>query len=187
MIPAIPHILKEFPDTIFLWVGDGPQRDHLQQRLEEYGVASHVTLTGYRQDVSALLHAADLFVFPTHFEGLPFAVLEAMACGAPIVSSRAASLPEIIEHGTHGLLFCTGDSCDLLETLRWSLRHPEQMQTMAQNALLRVQDFDQQRLPRNAIPRRRCCAGRTDSRSFPRRWWCVNDTCGHSLRRAAGL
>ncbi len=146
LIPAIPHILKEFPDTIFLWVGDGPQRDHLQQRLEEYGVASHVTLTGYRQDVSALLHAADLFVFPTHFEGLPFAVLEAMACGAPIVSSRAASLPEIIEHGTHGLLFCTGDSCDLLETLRWTLRHPEQMQTMAQNALLRVQDFDQQRM-----------------------------------------
>ncbi|GAK50566.1 glycosyl transferase group 1 [Candidatus Moduliflexus flocculans] len=143
LIPVIPHILKEFPDARFLWVGDGPQRNHLQQRLEEYGIASHVTFTGFRQDVSVLLHAADLFVFPTHFEGLPFAVLEAMACGAPVVSSRAASLPEIIEHGTHGLLFRTGDSCELLETIRWALRHPEQMQTMAQQALLRVQEFNQ--------------------------------------------
>jgi glycosyltransferase involved in cell wall biosynthesis len=92
-----------------------------------------------------LLKAADLFVFPTHYEGHPLALLEAMTQGLPIVASDASSIPEIIQHGVQGLLFRTGDRDNLLATLRWALQHPDCLQEMAGNAQRRVQDFSVQR------------------------------------------
>jgi len=98
-----------------------------------------------------LLQASDLFVFPTYFEGQPFALLEAMAYGLPIVTSKASGIPEVIAHGIHGLLFRTGDRCELLETLRWSLRHPEEMRVMAENAQLRSQDFSEEKMLKETL------------------------------------
>lgn len=97
-------------------------------------------------DIPKLLKAADLFVFPTHFEGLPFSPIEAMAHDLPVVASNASSIPEIIENKVHGLLFRKGDSCDLLETLRFALRNPTMMQEMAENAKLRVKDFSEEKM-----------------------------------------
>lgn len=146
LIPAIPHLLKEFPDVRFVWVGDGKEREHILQKIREYGVEDQVLFLGYRSDVPKLLASADLFLFPTRYEGQPFALMEAMAHGLPIVTSDACGIPELIENKVHGLLFRTGDSCDLLETTRWALRHPQQMQQMAIKAKLRVQDFSEQRM-----------------------------------------
>ena len=146
LIPAIPQIIQEFPDVKFVWVGDGEQREYLVNQLKEYGVEDYVMFLGYRPDVPRLLKSADLFVFPTYSEGLPFAILEAMASGLPIVSSDTSSIPEIIENKIHGLLFSTGDSCDLGETLCWAIRHPDQMEEMARNACQRVLDFSEDKM-----------------------------------------
>lgn len=144
LIPALPPLLKQFPDIHFVWVGDGDQKEILRHKLEEYGTSSSVSMLGHRQDIPDLLQAADLFVFPTYFEGQPFAVLEAMAYGLPVVASATSGIPEVIQDHIHGLLFRTGDSCDLLETLRWGLTHPNAMQTMAINAKERVQEFSRE-------------------------------------------
>jgi glycosyltransferase involved in cell wall biosynthesis len=97
--------------------------------------------------VPLLLKSADLFVFPTHFEGgQSFAIAEAMAYGLPIVTSNASGIPEVIRDRTDGLLFRSGDSCDLLETLRWALRHPEKMREMAESAKQRAQDFTEEKM-----------------------------------------
>lgn len=146
LIPAIPHLVQQFPKIHFVWVGQGEQRALLERRLEDYGVRSSVSFLGYRQDIEALLRASDLFVFPTHFEGFPFALLEAMACGVPVISANANGIPEIVEHRTHGLLTRKGDSCDLLEALRWALHNPQAMQKMAERAALRVRDFSQEKM-----------------------------------------
>lgn len=146
IVPAIPHIIREFPDIKFVWVGDGEQREDLINKVRDYGVEDKVLFLGYRSDVPRLLKSADLFVFPTHYEGQPFALLEAMANGLPVVASDASSIPEVIEDRVHGLLFRTGDSCDLLETIRWALRHSDHMQEIARNAQLRVQDFSEERM-----------------------------------------
>ena len=147
IIPTIPHITKDFPELKFVWVGEGEQRSDLVNKLREYGVEDKVLFLGYRSDVPRFLEAADIFLFPTHYEGgQSFAIAEAMAHGLPIVSSDASGIPEVIEDKVHGLLFRTGDSCDLLETLRWALRHPDKMQEMAQNAQLRVQDFSEEKM-----------------------------------------
>lgn len=145
-VQAIPHIAQDFPDVRFVWIGDGDLRGHLQEKLKDYGVAEKVHLLPYRNDVMQWMHAADLFVFPTWYEGHPFVLLEAMSAGLPVVSSAASGIPELITSNEHGLLFRTGDSCALLETLRWALRHEEAMRGMAANARKRVQDFSVERM-----------------------------------------
>lgn len=146
LIPAIPHIIKEFPDVRFVWAGDGELKDYLNNKVREYGVEHQVLLVGYRSDIPRLLKSADLFVFPTHYEGQPFALLEAMAHSLPIVASDTSAIPEVIENRVHGLLFRTGDSCDLLENLRTAFRNPKLIQKIAQNASSRVQEFSEERM-----------------------------------------
>ena len=152
LIPAIPHIVRDFPDVRFVWVGDGDLRQALAAKLQEYGVEDQVLLLGYRSDVQSLLQASDLFVFPTHFEGgQSFAIAEAMASGLPIITSDASGIPEVIFHQLHGLVFRTGDSCDLLESIRWALQHPDEMSTMAYQAGERAQDFTEEKMIHNYI------------------------------------
>ena len=152
LIAAIPHLVKEFSDVRFVWVGDGEQREYLLNQVREYNVEDKVLLLGYRSDVPRLLKSADLFVFPTHFEGHPNALNEAMAHSLPIVTSDASSIPEIISNRVHGLLFRTGDSCDLLETIRWALKHPDEMHEIARNARLRIQqNFSQERMVKQTL------------------------------------
>ncbi|MGD1950418.1 MAG: glycosyltransferase family 4 protein [Leptolyngbyaceae cyanobacterium] len=152
VIPAVPHIVREFPNVRFVWVGDGDLRADLEARLRKYQVADKVFLLGYRSDVPDLLQAADLFVFPTHFEGgQSFAIAEAMAAGLPIVTSDASGIPEVIHHTRHGIVFLTGDSCDLLESVRWALTHPDEMTVMAEDARVHAQDFTEDDMIQNYV------------------------------------
>lgn len=152
LIPTISHIVREFPDARFVWVGDGDLRRALEDKIRAYGIEDKVFLLGYRSDVQSLLQASDLFVFPTHFEGgQSFAIAEAMAAGLPIITSDASGIPEVIYHRVHGLVFRTGDSCDLLESIRWALKHPDEMKNMAKNASERAQDFTEERMIQNYI------------------------------------
>jgi glycosyltransferase involved in cell wall biosynthesis len=142
LIPVIPSILKEFPDVRFVWVGDGDLRSELESQLQEHQVQDKVLLLGYRSDVPRLLQGADLFVFPTHFEGgQSFAIAEAMTAGLPIVTSDASGIPEVIQHQVHGLIFPKGDQDALRESLRWALHHPEAMETFALAAQERAKNF----------------------------------------------
>lgn len=150
LIPAIPSILQESPDVRFVWVGDGDLRAELETQLRAHQVQDQVLLLGYRSDVPRLLQAADLFVFPTHFEGgQSFAIAEAMAAGLPIVTSDASGIPEVIQHQTHGVIFPRGDQQALKASLQWALRHPEAMQKMARAAQERAQDFTEAAMVQN--------------------------------------
>jgi glycosyltransferase involved in cell wall biosynthesis len=165
LIPVIPSITQEFPNLTFVWAGEGELRSQLVQQLKDYNATSAVQLLGYRSDVSRLLAAADLFIFPSHNEGLPFALLEAMAHGLPILASNASSIPEIVTPGVHGLLFSAGNQPELLTALRWALRHPKEMQKMAENAQLRVQTFSQERMLRETLMILRNLASRSTQQS----------------------
>jgi glycosyltransferase involved in cell wall biosynthesis len=148
---VIPEIIRKFPGTKFVWVGEGQHRDVLTQQVQQYGAEDHVLFLGYRTDVPTLLKSADLFVFPTHYEGMPFALLEAMAHNLPILSSDVSGIPEILEHQVQGLLFCGGDRADLHKTLYWALHHPDQMQAFAFKAKQRVQDFSEERMVKEIL------------------------------------
>lgn len=146
LLHTIPHLLAEFPNAKFLWVGEGEFRQQLSSEVKKYGVADAVRMLGHRTDVARLMQAADLLAFPSHVEAMSLVLLEAMAAGLPLVASRVGGTPEVVTDQIHGRLCHAGDSCDLLATLRWALHHPEQMQEMATRASERVREFSEERM-----------------------------------------
>jgi glycosyltransferase involved in cell wall biosynthesis len=90
-------------------VGDGPNRAELERLANHLGLASRVTFTGFRDDVAGFYAAAELFVLPSHTEGAPMALLEAMAAGLPVVCSRVGGIPDIVTDGVDGVLVTPGD------------------------------------------------------------------------------
>lgn len=119
------------PDCVHLIVGRGDQRESLENFVKEHGLEKVIRFLGWRDDVPDLLDLADVFVFPTRFEGFPFALLEAMAAGCPVLASDASSIPEVVEDGVTGLLFRDGDSESLAQRLRRVLRDREELPGIA--------------------------------------------------------
>jgi glycosyltransferase involved in cell wall biosynthesis len=146
LLSVIPELLRDFPDVHCVWVGDGEERGPLQQAIARSGVEGHVHLLLYRNDVVRLMQAADLFVLPTYFEGHPFALMEAMAVGLPVVVSDASGIPEMVTHKVHGIVFRSGERNALQEALVHALRNGEAMQAMALAAAQRVRDFSHERM-----------------------------------------
>jgi glycosyltransferase involved in cell wall biosynthesis len=104
LIEAMSRVIRVFPRAHLLIAGEGKWRSDLQALVEERGLRQSVQLLGERRDVYALLAAADMFVFPSLFEGFGVSLLEAMALGRPCVVSDIAVLREVTDGGTRALL-----------------------------------------------------------------------------------
>ncbi|WP_349236459.1 glycosyltransferase family 4 protein [Devosia sp. MC521] len=96
LLKAVPYVLLQHPDARFVFVGEGPERDRIADSVHKAGLEKTVTLLGGRGDVPDLLTAADLFVLPSLFEGLPLVLLEAMAVGVPIVGTAVDGIIEAV-------------------------------------------------------------------------------------------
>lgn len=99
-------------------VGDGPERQRLEQQIAGLDLGDQVRLLGNREDVAALLAEWDLFVLSSVAEGMPNAVLEAMASGLPVVATRVGGVPEVVADGVTGALVPARDPEALAEALR---------------------------------------------------------------------
>lgn len=106
---AAQALRHERCDFQLLIIGDGEERQALEQQAQALGIASAVTFTGTRADMPLLYSALDVFVLPSYQEGFPMSVLEAMACGVPVIATRVGDVPEIVEQGATGLLVPPGD------------------------------------------------------------------------------
>lgn len=151
LIPIIPKIIAKFPQVHFVWVGDGDLAPSLSKILQQHSVENKVSLLGYRNDIPDLLNAADIFLFPSYQEGLPFAILEAMVHRLPIVASNTGGIPEMIVHQRNGLLFETGNRQDLLKKLDWALSHPTTMVQMAEVGKVEVQKFSETKMLKDTL------------------------------------
>jgi glycosyltransferase involved in cell wall biosynthesis len=96
------------PRLRFILAGDGEQRPAVEALIAELGLGGVVQLLGWRRDVTDLLHAMDLFLLTSRFEGLPRAVLQALAAGRPVVATAVDGTPEVIQHRSTGLLVPPG-------------------------------------------------------------------------------
>lgn len=104
LIEAMPFVLSAIPDCRLLIAGDGPMRDELSRKISLLGLDSHITFVGYQDSTDRFLSTIDVFVMPSLSEGLPMALLEAMACKKPIVASSVGGIPEVINDGENGIL-----------------------------------------------------------------------------------
>ncbi|XZE54224.1 glycosyltransferase [Planctomycetaceae bacterium SH139] len=97
--------------------GDGDQREPLLQLIHELGMQKHIRLLGFCEDIIPFYEAIDLFVLSSLREGLPNVLLEAMAIGVPILSTRVAGVPRLLQHDQNGWLIDCGDQAALTESL----------------------------------------------------------------------
>ncbi len=109
LIDAAPALLARHPHLHFDIVGGGPLLETLRARAAARGVAAAFTFYGHREDVAERLAEADVVAMPSRSEGLPNAVLEAMAAGRAVVASAVGGIPEVIEDGVTGLLVPPAD------------------------------------------------------------------------------
>ena len=93
----------------YLIAGTGPLDSQLKQLVDKLGLKERVIFAGYRSDIKELLHASNAFVFPSIQEGLPVALMEAMAVGLPVVCSRIRGNVDLVEDGQGGYLYAPMD------------------------------------------------------------------------------
>lgn len=107
LIEILPQWLGENPDITLHLLGDGPQRDELKLLAEERGVSKYLLFHGYRSDPGRWMKHADLFVLPSRHEGMPNALIEAIACGCPVaVWAHPGGTREVLEAAGLTARFC---------------------------------------------------------------------------------
>jgi len=135
---AARRVLDRFGHARFVLVGDGEDRPMLEALKAELGLGDRVIFTGFRPDVPELLNALDAFVLPSLWEGLPIALLEAMAVGVPVIASSVDGSAEVIQPGTSGLLVPAQDVASLVAAMDALLETPALAERLAKAGLERV-------------------------------------------------
>jgi glycosyltransferase involved in cell wall biosynthesis len=120
LIRLMPELARESGSWNLLIAGDGPDRKRLEEEIVDLGLKEKVVLLGQvpREKLFDHLCAADIFVLNTSFESFSFQIVEAMAAGVPVVSTRVGNLPEIIEHGVDGILVECNNTPELLSAVK---------------------------------------------------------------------
>lgn len=153
LVKAASIVKKSIPEAIFLLVGEALASDRddcgkeLDRIIEESGIEGDVVFTGYRNDVPALLSLMDVFVLPSYREGMPRALIEAMATGLPAVATDIRGCREEVVEGETGLLVPPGDEESLSSAIIRLARDREAMDSMGSRARRRVlEHFDESKI-----------------------------------------
>jgi len=135
LLRAARDPLLEGRNLVFLIVGDGPLRARLEQEAGGKGKPPpHILFTGTRTDVARLYGMMDVFVLPSLTEGLPMALLEAIASKRPVVATRVGGIPQVLAEGSSGRLVNPGNAKALARAIQDILDDPEGGRRMAENA-----------------------------------------------------
>jgi len=123
LLRAAAILLKDFPELEIVLAGDGRLRPELEKMANDLGISASVHFLGERRDIPAVLASLDISVLTSFSESLPNAILEAMAAGLPVVSTRVGGSPEVVRDGETGFLVDSGNDAQLVEALRALLQN----------------------------------------------------------------
>ena len=118
MLKAFEEVNKKYPNTVLQLVGDGENREIIENYIYQNSLQNAVELLGLTENVFQYLNKADIFLLPSLYEGLPITLIEAMGCGLPCVTSKVGGIPDIIEDGKNGIFcepFCDSIASKLIE------------------------------------------------------------------------
>lgn len=142
LILASVQIIAKYPEVTFIIVGDGPQRDYLKMLGKRIGLTTDkIVFTGYQKDINEYLSIFDIFILSSIKEGCPFALLEAMAFGLPVVATRVGGVEEIIEHNKSGLLIPPKSETALATAIDELLLDKAKRVELGENARTRVNEL----------------------------------------------
>jgi len=140
VIYIFEKIRKQIPCKL-LMIGDGPERQTMEQLCRELGTCDDIRFLGKQEKVEEILSIADLFMLPSAYESFGLAALEAMACRVPVISSNAGGIPEINIHGQTGFLTDVGDVEAMASFSLELLSDDEKLEHFKENALAQAQKF----------------------------------------------
>lgn len=138
LIEAASTVVKNYSNVKFLFVGDGPLRNELVALVTLLDLNGHIDFLGFRRDIPEILGISDIFVLPSLWEGLPLALLEAMATGKAVVASNVLGNSEVVLPNKTGILTPPKDSDALAKAIIYLIEHPEIAQDMGRLARERV-------------------------------------------------
>ncbi len=143
LLLAMNELLRRNLPIKCINVGDGHLREKLSEQVRTLGLTNHVFMEGFQKDVRPYLSAGDAFVLTSYREGLPFAVLEAMACGLPCVVTNVGGNSEAVGQNLNGLIVNAGSVEEVVEAVSYLLGHPQEREQMSRVARSRVcKEFD---------------------------------------------
>lgn len=142
VVRAFAEVQKEFPDAALDLVGKGPSEGEIRALVRNLNI-SGVRFTGVasREEIGDLYDRADIFINASRLDNMPVSIQEAFACGTPVVTTRAESIPYFVEHERTGLLSEIGDAKALAGNVMRLLRDPELAATLAENAYRQSQAY----------------------------------------------
>lgn len=145
LVDAVAHVLRAGVHIRLVIVGEGPTRPEVEAQIRRHGIADSVELLGAQDQeaVRSLLAAADIFALPSFGEGVPVVLMEAMSCGLPVVTTRIAGIPELVEDGRSGLVVSPGRPDMVADGLIRLVRDPQLRAAMGSCGRAKVvEEFD---------------------------------------------
>ena len=134
LLEAMPRVLEEFPNVVLLIAGEGVLRQELQAEAVKLNITERVKFLGVRNDIPLLISFSDLFLFPSRFEGMPNALLEAMGYGLPVVATSVQGVDEIIRDGENGIIVPMDDPKAVSDAILRLLHNPDERQRLGKAA-----------------------------------------------------
>ena len=149
LLSVITRLQQLCPIPVKLLIaGDGPCRPDIEEQVEALGLRSHVEFLGSQANLTQVYRSASALLVTSDYEGTPNVVLEAMACGLPVVAPRVGGIPDIVEHGINGFLSELGDNDALAAHLSELQKRPGLRETLGANARTHIKEnFSLERLP----------------------------------------
>ena len=152
LVDAAVKLLPDQPDARFVMAGEGELRPSLEQQIKQHHLEKHVLLAGFRPDILSLHKAFDVFVMSSVTEGLGTSLLDAMACGRPVVATDVGGIPEVVVDGETGMLVPARDPEAIATALRRILSDRALREQMGAAGLARVRTvFSAEHMIRNTI------------------------------------
>jgi len=140
LIEAFPLVLVQFPMAKLLIVGEGEDKSLSQRRVQSLGIESNVQFLPWVDDITEIMAAFDIFVLPSKAEGMPWAVLEAMACAKPVIATAVGGIPEAVENGKTGILLPDSKPESIAQAVCSLLENPEKALNMGQLGRRRIEE-----------------------------------------------
>lgn len=162
LIEVVNRLVQRHPRLVLVLVGGGTDERKLRQQVERAGLSKHVYFTGPLADAPRLFPILDLYVSASRGEGLPLSLLEAMACGLPVVATRVTGQVDVVVDGVTGLLTRPEDPDEMAEAVACLLDDARLRRQMGQAGSERVEtSFNINSMVSNLVPLYRSAASRT--------------------------